>query len=82
MGSQDFPLQISIVFGDDDYMRIISGDDSKKLIADKKGCKFHVLRDCGHVLNKDNPVDLTTFIINDFLDKGLTGTYAEYLSDI
>lgn len=61
MGSKSFQVDVSFVFGDQDYMRIIDGNDTKKLLAKlkNKNNQYHILENSGHVLNKDNTLGLT-----------------------
>lgn len=73
MGNKSFTLSVTFVFGDEDYMRIIDGNDSIKLLSklSNKSNKYYILNNSGHVLNKDNTLGLTTILINDTLGVNL-----------
>ena len=83
MGNGDFKVSVTIVFGDEDYMRVIDGNDSMKLLnkLSNKQNNYYILNESGHVLNKDNTVGLTTIIISDTLGSKALELYIKEIND-
>ena len=70
LGSSDFKLAFSIVFGDDDYMEAIDHGEGEKLVKSKNrdDCKYYVVPKSGHDLFVGNPNNVSTILINDLLN--------------
>jgi pimeloyl-ACP methyl ester carboxylesterase len=63
----DFPLAISFIYGDDDWVKLIEGDTPHIICATNKfkNSKSHTLPTSDHNLHMDNPGALAQCIIND-----------------
>ena len=73
LGSAAFPLPVSYIFGDQDWMGKLEGVPEgigpKKVvdINQHPGSKLHILEDSDHNMQMDNPEGLARLMIEDLL---------------
>ena len=64
---QKFPIPISFIFGDKDWVKILEGDAPEQICSTNQfaSSKVHTLPTSDHNLHMDNPAGLSTCLIND-----------------
>ena len=69
LGSSTFPISISYIFGEFDWMGRVEEDGPKKVvdINPHQDSKLHILPGSDHNMHMDNPEGLSNLIINDLL---------------
>lgn len=67
LGNADFPIPVSFIYGDKDWVRSVDMDAGLKITDNNKfgNSKYYLVNDSDHNMHMDNPLGFANIIIND-----------------
>lgn len=74
MASKEFPIPVSFIYGDADWVLSLEGDAGKNVVEANQSdeSRYHIVAHSDHNMHMDNPVEFANIIINDiFVDANM-----------